>query len=135
LAGLQWDWTDAERDAVHDLIVFLEARRVLTVPYQLELMDEVVTSVREIRDVLTETLQRLSEAAKSRVLVNEMREAAVQFLIVAGRSPYMNAREALLLGELRGLFVQNVRVLADKFGFEVQGALGDALSDSARPDP
>jgi hypothetical protein len=129
LAGLQWDWTDSERDAIRDLIVFLEPRRVLTVPYELEIMDEVVASLIEIRDELTRTLQRLSPTAKSAALVEEMREAVVRFLVIAGRDSWVTLRVAVYLGELRGLFVMNIRVLADRFGFTVSGPLGQALAE------
>jgi hypothetical protein len=129
MAGVQWEWTDSERDAIHDLIVFLEPKRVLTVPYELEIMHEVVASLIAIRNQLTQTLQRLYDTAKSAVLVDEMREAVVRFLIVAGREEFVTLRVVAHLGELRGLFVTDIRVLAHTFGLTVRGMLGRALAD------
>jgi hypothetical protein len=126
--GFQWDYTKPERDAIHDLIVFLEARRVLVVPYEFEIMSHVVESLIEIRDELTETLKRLGEGAKSGAIVHEMREAVIRFLIAAGDEQWVTPRVVAHLGELRGIFVVNVRVLADTFGLQVRGALGDAIT-------
>jgi hypothetical protein len=126
--GFQWDYTEPERKAIRDLIVFLEARRVLVVPYEFEIMSHVVRSLIEIRDDLTATLQRLEGGAKSAAVVQEMREAVQRFLIAAGNEQFVTPRVVALLGELRGIFVVNVRVLADTFGIEVRGALAEAIA-------
>lgn len=125
--GLQWDYTEAERKVIRDLIVVLEARRVLVVPYEFELMPQVVQSLIEIRDELTETLQRLEDGAKSAAILQELREAVIRFLIAAGNEPYVTPRVFAHLGELRGIVVVNVRVLADTFGLKVRGPLADAI--------
>jgi hypothetical protein len=126
--GLQWEYGEAERDVVSDLIVFLEARRVLVVPYEFEVMDQVLPSVLEIRDAMTEALQRLPEQAPSRPLLNEMREVVLRFLIAVGQQQWVTPPVASNLGELRGIFYVNVRILAETFGFEVSGALGEAIA-------
>ncbi len=125
---LQWDFTEAERDVLHDLIVFLEARRVLVVPYEFEIMDQVIPSLIEIRDALTEAVQRLPETAKSAALLQDLRETVMRFLIAAGKEEWVTPRVIALLGELRGVFVVNVRLIADTYGFKVRGALGEAIT-------
>jgi hypothetical protein len=117
----------ARRDPRLDRV--LEAKRVLVVPYELEIMNEVVESLIEIRDELTETLKRLGERAQSAAMVHEMREAIIRFLIAAGTEQWVTSRVVALLGELRGVFVVNLRVLSDTFGLEVRGALGDAITE------
>jgi hypothetical protein len=92
-------------------------------------MNEVVESLIEIRDELTETLKRLGERAQSAAMVHEMREAIIRFLIAAGTEQWVTSRVVALLGELRGVFVVNLRVLSDTFGLEVRGALGDAITE------
>src|SRR6266511_1682407 len=85
VAGASWDWTESERDAVRDLIIFLEDRRSLFGPL-MERVDPYYAahSVDTIRNELTRTLQRLPEEAKSAILIDDMRAACRVFVDVVG---------------------------------------------------
>lgn len=133
LAGLSWDWTESERDAVRDMIVALEDRRALSADHHREYSDHVIASIMEIRTVLTTTLQRLPEGAKSAILLRDMRTACHAFLNAVGDDPWMSPDFSERLGELRGAFGMNLAILAHQFGLEVHGPLASILPQDA-PD-
>lgn len=134
LAGVSWDWTESERDAIRDMLVFLEDRRALTADHHREYSPHVIESILEIRRRLTETLQRLPEDAKSALLVEDMRAACRAFLDAVGHDPWMSPDFGERLGALRGVFGLNLAILVDKFGIEVHGPLREVLPPVARPD-
>jgi hypothetical protein len=94
-----------------------------------------MASIRETRAVLTQTLQRLQEDAKSAALVRDMRVACHAFFNTVEhlrRGRLLRSEDARLefsqaLGELRGVFGMNLAVLTDKFGIEVHGPLSTIL--------
>jgi hypothetical protein len=134
LAGVSWDWTESERDAIRDMIIALEDRRALSDPHSREYSPHVIESIMEIRTLLTLTLQRLPEDAKSAVLVRDMRTACHAFLNRVGGQAWMSPEFSEQLGELRGVFGMNLSVLADKFGIEVHGPLATILPPTAAQD-
>jgi len=108
-----------ERDLVRGLIVFLEDRRVLYNPERMEYGPWVQQSVQEIRQELTDILRRSPEGATLIEPVRIMRAACRKFLDALGhpdqahRMPYhMEAVLWTALGELRGLFGQQLAILA-----------------------
>ena len=60
IGGLSWTPPVDERDVAKQLLVFLEDRRALYMPYNLEVSPYVVDSVLEIRQRLTEDLEQIS---------------------------------------------------------------------------
>jgi hypothetical protein len=126
LAGVSWDWTESERDAIRDLIVALEDRRALTESHDREYSPHVIESIMVIRTLLTETLQRLPEGGKSAELVRDMRGACHAFLNRVGDHPWSDEFSEQL-GELRGRFGLNLAVLADAFGIQVSWPLASIL--------
>jgi hypothetical protein len=131
LAGASWDWTESERDAVRDLVIFLEDRRALSAPHHREYSEHVIASVLEIRAELTKTLQRMPESAKSASLLRDMRSACSVFLDAIGAEGWVPPHEfSERLGELRGVFGVNLAVLVEKFGIEIHGPLQSILPRS-----
>jgi hypothetical protein len=61
--GVQWTPPADERELVRGLLTALEDRRVLFVPHHLEVVSQVTSSVLQIREVLTKTLQALPETS------------------------------------------------------------------------
>lgn len=57
--GVQWTPPADEREIVRGLLTALEDRRVLFVPHHLEVVSHVTSSVLQIREILTKTLQAL----------------------------------------------------------------------------
>ena len=67
--GLSWTRSHLDVEAARRIVAFLEDRRVLYSPYELEVASHVVQSVQEIRHVLTDApneLDRASPLAESR---------------------------------------------------------------------
>lgn len=62
--GISWNPDEAERDIAKRIIVFLEAKRVLYSPYELETVFPVVESVTEIRNMITSEIPRMKEGSK-----------------------------------------------------------------------
>ena len=59
--GVSWNPPEDKREIVRRLVTFLEDRRVLYQPYEVEYGPWVTTSVLEIRQELTETLKKCPE--------------------------------------------------------------------------
>ena len=129
VAGASWDWTPSERDAIRDLIVFLEDRRALSAPNEREYSDHVIQSVLDIRRELTQTLQRLPERAKSGLLVDDMRARCRAFLDATQAEPWAFNEK---LGELRAGIGVSLGILSDTFGLDVRPPLSDILPPHAQ---
>ena len=56
--GVSWNPPETDREKARKLIIFLEDRRVLFYPYDMEIPFQVNESILEIRRYLTEVLQR-----------------------------------------------------------------------------
>lgn len=61
--GVQWTPPADEHEIVRGLLTALEDRRVLVVPHHLEVVSHVTSSVLQIRETLTKTLQALPSTA------------------------------------------------------------------------
>ena len=62
--GISWTPSISARTIAHRIIVFLEDRRVLFVPSEMELLEHCIHSVIEIRKYLTSELQNISNESK-----------------------------------------------------------------------
>lgn len=80
IGGLQWaDPGPSDAGIVRGLLVFLEDRRVLYNPHQLEVESQVERSIHEIREECTRTLQALAADAPSCLPIRAIREACRRF--------------------------------------------------------
>lgn len=123
LGGVQWSPGPDEREAIRQLFVYLEDRRVLFVEgtadlyevarHHLEMKGEVSDSCLAIRKALTETMQKAPFNAAVQGQLEVMREACRNFLDIGpiyspeNRTPFFESR----LGELRlnfGLCLSNL---------------------------
>jgi hypothetical protein len=59
--GLSWSPPPLERGVALRVIAFLEDRRVLYTPYELEMPDRCIESVLQIREYLTSEIKNLSQ--------------------------------------------------------------------------
>lgn len=140
--GVQWTPSADEREIIRRLLAALEDRRVLFVPYRLEVVSQVTSSVLRIRELLTETLQALPETARAAGSVRAMRAACRRFL----EEPHPDFRNLpphysrgrfgdeegsppffVALGELRATFGTHVAALAYQYGVDVEGELASIL--------
>jgi len=78
--GVSWSPPEPERDKIQKLIVFLEDRRALYNPYNMETVRWADESVLKIREELTDRLQQLSEGSKAAPSLRAMRAACRQYL-------------------------------------------------------
>jgi hypothetical protein len=78
--GVQWTPPADEREIVRGLLTALEDRRVLFVPYHLEVVSQVTSSVLQMREILTKTLQALPETSRAAGSIRAMRAACRRFL-------------------------------------------------------
>jgi hypothetical protein len=140
--GVQWTPPADEREIIRSLLTALEDRRVLFVPYHLEVVSQVTASVLQVRELLTQTLQALPETARAAGSVRAMRAACRKFL----EEPHPDFRNLppqyggnrfgdeegsppffVALGELRAMFGTHVAALAYQYGIDIEGELASIL--------
>ncbi|WP_376740480.1 DUF6650 family protein [Mesorhizobium caraganae] len=136
--GASWDISNAERDEVRKLLAFLEDRRVLYVPQNLEVPGEVERSVQEIRKRCTDALGIVSERSPSLTAIRSIRAACRRFL----EEPHADFRNYqprdhgrfpdqlgffTALGELRTRVGIQIADLASSYEIEIEPELATIL--------
>jgi hypothetical protein len=119
--GVSWTPPETDRDVVRKLITFLEDRRALYNPYNIETPMFVDQSLLEIRIELTGTLQRIGDNPDISPNLRAMRAACRKYLNEVGDTdrPKFHYREFesfAALGELRAVFGIHIAQLAVKYG-------------------
>jgi hypothetical protein len=120
------------------VVAFLEDRRVLFVPSEMEAPDHCVQSVLEIRRFLTNELQALCGGGELEASLRAMRAACRKLMnTVGGRSDiiafgahsghWASWKFNGALGELRGVFGIHIAQLAGAHGLDVEGDLATIL--------
>ena len=130
--GVSWNPPETDRDIVRKLITFLEDRRALYNPYNIETPMFVDQSLLEIRKELTNTLQRIGNNPDISPHLRAMRAACRKYLNkVSNQSgPRFHYREFetfAALGELRALFGIHIAQLAVKYGIDIEEELASIL--------
>jgi hypothetical protein len=137
--GVQWTPPADEREIVRGLLTALEDRRVLFVPYHLEVVSQVTSSVLQMREILTKTLQALPETSRAAGSIRAMRAACRRFL----EEPMPDFRNIMrwrrrgdeegdpsffvALGELRATFGTHIAALAYQYGLDIEPELASIL--------
>ena len=127
--GVSWQPPELDSDVVRNLITFLEDRRVLYNPYELEDSRWVIRSVLEIRQRLTDTINMLDDNPHICPHLRAMRAACRKFLDETKRlgGPgrwFHDPWGFITLGELRGVFGLHIAQLCVMYGIDVEGELG-----------
>lgn len=143
ILSLQWKPPVVDIEIAREVMVFLEDRRVLYSPYEVEMPDHVVASVFQIRHFLTDCLRRGGVATELSDSLNAMRTACRKFIesvgdrrgpdlhlptsseIVRGGTPSWIFNQAL--GELRGVFGMHIAQLAVRYRLDVPDDLATIL--------
>jgi len=138
--GVSWNPPEAARTIARRTIAFLEDRRVLFAPSEMEVPHHCVQSVLRIRDFLTIEIGTLESGNEIAAAMRGMRTASRKFLDTAG-----GARGAEILrygghsghwaswvfnsslGEMRGVFGIQVAKLAAAYGLDVEDELAAIL--------
>jgi hypothetical protein len=131
--GVQWTPPEPERKVIREVLTFLEDRRALYNDFAHEIDHEVVQSVMEIRQVLTDAIARLPEGSPAIPALRAMRAAAREYL---DRSHHVPHRFGFMveLGRLRTLFGLQVAYLAIEYGFDVEHELAAIIPPELRED-
>jgi hypothetical protein len=126
--GASWERVETERDEAKKLIIFLEDRRVLYEPFDIEVQDHCIQSVLQIRDYLTNLLSSLESSSKLAQTLRAMRASCRRFLNMsqAKRRP-SHVEFVTALGELRGVFGIHLAGIAAKYALEVEDDLASIL--------
>ena len=130
--GVSWNPPETDRDIVRKLITFLEDRRALYNPYNIETPMFVDQSLLEIRKELTNTLQRIGNNPDISPHLRAMRAACRKYLneVRNQSGPRFHYREFEIfaaLGELRALFGIHIAQLAVKYGIDIEKELASIL--------
>ena len=130
--GVSWNPPETDRDIVKKLITFLEDRRALYNPYNIETPMFVDQSLLEIRKELTNTLQGIGDNPEISPHLRAMRAACRKYLNEVGnqsrpRFHYGEFETFAALGELRAVFGIHIAQLAVKYGIDVEEELASIL--------
>ncbi|MCL4400348.1 hypothetical protein M1506_03720 [Patescibacteria group bacterium] len=135
--GISWNPNQTDRDLAKEVISFLEDRRVLYNPSEMEMPDHCVQSVLEIRRFLT---QKIGIAQDNNPVdsLRAMRASCRKFLDTVGADKdivqygHHHGHWASwtfngALGELRGVFGIHVARIATMYGLDVEEDLATIL--------
>ena len=146
LFGVQWNPPEAQCVAARRVMAFLEDRRVLYVPSEMESPDYCVQSVIKIRELLTQELGKLGSSDELALILLPMRAACRKFLGTVEaddrRAIRFGAHQGHFaswifngaVGELRGVFGIHVARLAASYGLDIESDLASIVPASAEGD-
>lgn len=148
LLGVSWQPTEMEVSAARRVVAFLEDRRVLFAPDELEVPLHCVESVIEIRRFLTAEIGKLDNGSDFTANLRAMRAACRKFLDRAGADGdertvlFANHRGHRAswtfysaLGEMRGTFGIHLARLATQFKLDIEDKLASILPAQDRDGP
>ena len=139
--GVSWNPTEPDIAVARRVIRYLEDRRVLYNPSQMEVPEWCVRSVVEIREFLTCELQQGDGSSELFDSLRAMRLACRKFMDSVGNNNDIISHGSHLghwaswefnsaVGELRGVFGVHVARLATSFGLDVEDDLASILPAS-----
>lgn len=138
--GVSWTPPETEIAVARRVVSYMEDRRVLYNPSEMEVPEHCVESVLDIRRFLTRELAPLSEDSELKASLRAMRAACRKFLNTVavdsrseivrfgahrGHSASWEFNGAV--GELRGVFGVHLARMAAQHGLEVEDALAAIL--------
>lgn len=136
--GVSWNPPESERAVAKRIIAQLEDRRVLYKPSEMEVPDHCVSSVVEIRRMLSKELGALDDKSALAKSMRAMRascrkfldsvqadERIVRFGAHAGHFASWQFNGAV--GELRGVFGVHIAQIAAQYGLDVEDDLAFIL--------
>jgi hypothetical protein len=133
--GVSWNPPEPDVAIARRVIAFLEDRRVLYNAYHLEVEEQCVHSITEIRQFLTKEIGALDEGSNLGEHFRAIRAACRRFLDGAGpggrrlHQPWapFEASFFTALGELRAAIGIHVGAIAVMHGLDVEGELATIL--------
>lgn len=131
--GVSWTAPESQRKIVRGVLAFLEDRRVLFNPYNIEIEREVSESALEIRRELTKAIQALPEDSPAAPALRAMRAACREYLDQSHRFPH-HLGFMLALGHMRALFGLQIAFLAIEYGVDLEDALAQIVPPELRSE-
>lgn len=137
--GLSWNPEKTERNIARQVITYLEDRRVLYAPSEMECPDHCVQSVLQIRQFLTSKIGEAPEKSELSGSLKAMRAACRKFLNETGDPDiirfgshfghFASWKFNSAIGELRGVFGVHVAKIAAAYGLDVEKDLDSILPE------
>jgi hypothetical protein len=139
--GVSWQPSEPEITAARRVIAYLEDRRVLYAPDQLEVAEHCVDSVLDIRRFLTGELGRLDKQSEFAASLRAVCAACRKFLdklnlrdgdmigFATNRRHWASWSFYSALGELRGAFGIHLARIAAQFELDVEADLASILPE------
>jgi len=133
--GISWNPPEAEVSIVRRIIAFMEDRRVLYVPSEVEVPDHCVQSVLRIREFLTNELASIEPSSELGQSLMALRSSCRKFLNTvqeeegkiirfgASQGHYASWIFISAIGEMRGVFGLHLAKLAVAHGLDVEDDL------------
>ena len=129
--GISWTPPVLDRDIAKKLISYLEDRRALFYPYDMEVSYHVKESIKQIRAYITDLLQQIDNDSALIPNLKLMRAACRKYLDdnpnTNKRHRYFGPEDIISLGELRGVFGRNLAEICVKFGINLESELEEIL--------
>jgi hypothetical protein len=139
--GISWNPEKTERDIARQVISYLEDRRVLFSPCELEIPKHCIDSVLEIRHFLTATIMDAPEKSELATSLRAMRAACRKFLdeidephVEISRfgghiGHFASWKFNSAIGELRGVFGIHIARVAVAYGIDVEKDLASIIPE------
>lgn len=139
VVGISWNPPPLEANMARKVITFLEDRRVLYAPSEMEVPSHCVDSIVEIRQFLTEQLSGLDPSSELGASLRAMRTSCRKFLDTIGieyidviRFAFHSGHWASwvflgALGELRGVFGIHLAKIAAQYKIDIEEDLSAIL--------
>lgn len=133
IGGISWNPPVDESDVAKQLLVFLEDRRALYMPYDMEVGPYVMDSIIEIRQRLTKDLEKVSRSSVLGESIAAMRASCRKFLTDTqdgSRRMHHWRMEGHIwhaLGELRAICGLHIARIACAYDLEIEEQLSPIL--------
>ncbi|MFI5259080.1 MAG: DUF6650 family protein [Candidatus Limnocylindrales bacterium] len=138
--NVQFSWpapSIEEAALAREVVAYLEDRRVLYAPEELEVTDHCIQSVLDMRRFLTAKIGELDQSSELAGSLRTLRAACRKFLDLVdgptlghgswGRGIYGDRAFWSALGELRGVSGVCVASIAERYGLDVEAPLASIL--------
>jgi hypothetical protein len=148
ILGVSWQPTEFEVSAARRVVAFLEDRRALYAPDEMEVPSHCVHSVQEIRRVLTAETGKLDSGSEFAASLRAMRTACRKLLDRVGvdgdertvlyanhRGHWASWTFYSALGEMRGSFGVHLARVATQFKLDIEDKLASILPAQDEDDP
>lgn len=137
--GVSWNPPEAQVTIARRVVTFMEDRRVLYIPSEMEVPYHCVESVNQMREFLTKELLGIESSSELSASLRAMRAACRKFLNEVGNEDGDLVRFGAhpghyaswifngALGELRGVFGIHIARLAAHHGLDIEDELASIL--------